>query len=43
MRVAVQASLWVAVLLVVAGEGPDDEGLITTARQQHIWVLQARS
>lgn len=43
MRVAVQASFRVAVGLFVAGQVPNDKGLVTTSREQHIWVLQARS
>jgi len=41
MRVAVQASFWVAVVLVVAGEVPNDEGFVPAAGEEHVWVLEA--
>ena len=34
-----KASFWVAVVLIVAGEVPDDEGLVSTSREEHIWAL----
>lgn len=36
MRVALQAALRVAVSLLVAGEVPDNQGLVARARQQHV-------
>ena len=37
-----QAPLGVTVVRVVAGQVPDDEGLVTAAGEQHVGVLQAR-
>ena len=36
MRVAVQAALGITVVLVVAGQVPDDERLVTAARKEHV-------
>lgn len=36
MRVALKAALGVAVGLLVAGQVPDDESVIATARKQHV-------
>ena len=36
MGVALQAALGVAVSLLIAGEVPDDQGLVARARQQHV-------
>ena len=36
MGVAVEASLGVSVLSLVAGEVPDDEGLVTRGREKHV-------
>ncbi len=41
MRMAVQASFWVAVVLVVACEVPNDEGFVPAAGEEHVWVLKA--
>ena len=38
MRVTVKTSFGVAVVLVVAGEVPDDESLVTATREKHIWA-----
>jgi len=43
VAVAVKRSLWVAVGGVVAGQVPDNESLITTSREEHIWVLHRGS
>lgn len=36
MGVALQAALGVTVSLLIAGEVPDDQGLVARARQQHV-------
>lgn len=36
MGVTLQAALGVAVSLLIAGEVPDDQGLVARARQQHV-------
>ena len=36
MRVPVQTSLGIAVILIVAGEVPDDERLVATAGEEHV-------
>lgn len=43
VRVAVERSLGVSVLRLVAGEVPDDQGLVTAAGQQHVGVLYGGS
>lgn len=40
VRVAVQRALGVTVGRLIAGQVPDDEGLVARTRQQHIGVLQ---
>lgn len=40
VRVAVQRALWVTVGTLVAGQVPDDEGLVARTRQEHVWVFQ---
>jgi hypothetical protein len=40
VRVAMQRSLWVTVGSLIAGQVPDDEGLVAGTRQQHIWVFE---
>lgn len=40
MGVALQAALGVTVGLLVAGEVPDDQGLVARARQQHVGAKQ---
>lgn len=39
MGVTVQRSLGVTVLGLVAGEVPDDEGLVTGTRQEHVGAI----
>lgn len=41
MGVAGEASLGVPVGLVVAGQVPDDQGLVATAREQHVGAIDA--
>ena len=36
MRVALKAALGVTVGLLIASEVPDDQGLVATAREQHV-------
>lgn len=40
--VALQAALGVAVSLLIAGEVPDDEGLVARTRQEHVRAVQQR-
>ena len=40
MRVPVETSLGVAVVLVIAGQVPDDEGLVTASRKKHVGTRQ---
>lgn len=39
MRVALEAALGVTVGLLVAGEVPDDQGLVAAAREQHVGAI----
>jgi hypothetical protein len=39
VRVAVQGSLGVTVLRLVAGEVPDDQSLVTGSRQEHVGAI----
>jgi hypothetical protein len=43
VRVAVERSLGVAVLGLIAGEVPDDQGLVSGSRQEHVGVLHGGS
>ena len=43
MAVAVKTSFWVSVVLLVSGKIPDNKGLVTTSRKQHIWARAAVS
>lgn len=43
VRVTVKGSLWVTVGGVVAGQVPDDQGLVAGSRQEHVWVLEGGS
>jgi hypothetical protein len=43
VRVTLEAALGVTVGLLVAGKVPDDQGLVATAREQHVGVLQRGS
>ena len=38
MRVTVKGSLWVTVGGLVAGQVPDDEGLVTGTGKEHVWA-----
>lgn len=38
--VTVEGSLWVTVRALVAGQVPDDQGLVAGSRQKHVWVLE---
>jgi len=38
VAVTVERSLWVSVLSFVAGKVPDDQGLVTTSREKHVWA-----
>lgn len=40
MRMAVERALGVTVGTLIAGQVPDDEGLVAGTRQEHVWVLQ---
>lgn len=40
MGVAVEGTLWVSVLALVAGQVPDDQSLISATRQEHVWAIQ---
>ena len=40
MRVTVKAALGVAVAGLVAGQVPDDEGLVAGSREEHVGALQ---
>lgn len=40
VRMAMQRALWVTVSTLIAGQVPDDEGLVAGSRQQHVWVFQ---
>lgn len=40
MGVAVEGALWVSVLALVAGQVPDDQGLISATGQEHVWAIQ---
>jgi len=37
--VAVKRAFGDTVGVVIAGEGPDDERLITGTREEHVWIL----
>jgi len=39
VRVAVERSLGVTVLGLVAGEVPDDQGLVSATRQEHVGAV----
>ena len=39
MRVTVQTTFWISVICVVSGQVPDDEGFVTAAGEEHVWVL----
>ena len=39
MGVPLQAALGITVGLLVAGEVPDDQGLVATAREQHVGAI----
>ena len=39
MRVTVETSLGVSIVLVVTGEVPDDESLVTATREKHVWAV----
>jgi hypothetical protein len=36
----VERTFWVSVRTLVAGQVPDDQGLVARAGQEHIWVLE---
>ena len=38
-----QRAFWVAVGALVAGQVPDDQGLVAGSRQEHVWVLERGS
>jgi hypothetical protein len=40
VRVALEAALGVTVGLLVAGKVPDDQGLVATAREQHVGAIR---
>lgn len=35
-----ERSLWVSVRGLIAGQVPDDQGLVARSRQEHVWVLE---
>jgi hypothetical protein len=35
----VEGSLWVSVGGLVAGQVPDDQGLVTGTREEHVWAV----
>ena len=41
VRVAVEGSLWVSVCGVIAGQVPDDQGLVAGGGQEHVWAKPA--
>lgn len=38
VRVAMQTPFWVAVILIVSSEVPDNEGFVAAAGEKHIWA-----
>lgn len=42
MGVTLEAALGVTVGLLVAGEVPDDQGLVATAREQHVGAIRKK-
>jgi hypothetical protein len=36
----VERTLWVSVRTLVAGQVPDDQGLVARAGKEHIWILE---
>lgn len=40
MRVAVQRALGVAVLRLIAGQVPDDQGLVSATGQEHVGAVE---
>ena len=43
MGVTVQASLGIAILLVIAGQVPDYESLVTGGGEKHVWIFETCS
>lgn len=41
VRVSVEGSLWVSVCGVIAGQVPDDQGLVAGGGQEHVWAKPA--
>ena len=35
-----ERSLWVSVAALVAGQVPDDQGLVAGSREEHVWILE---
>jgi hypothetical protein len=38
--VSVEAAFWVSVGGLIAGQVPDDQGLVATAREEHVGAVQ---